>query len=63
MISNEHRIVNAARLKHSGTVKPLDVILETKMPDSTDPSTSTEVLSESMTLSICRLALVIQSQD
>ncbi len=29
----------------------------------TDPSTSTEVLSQSMTLSICRLALVISSHD
>ncbi|MBT5705359.1 MAG: hypothetical protein HOI66_03485 [Verrucomicrobia bacterium] len=28
-----------------------------------DPSTSTEVLSESFALSICRLALVIESQD
>lgn len=27
-----------------------------------DPSTSTEVLSESLALSICRLALVIQNQ-
>lgn len=29
----------------------------------TDPSTSTEVLSESFALSVCRLALVIESQD
>jgi hypothetical protein len=28
-----------------------------------DPSTSTEVLSESFALSVCRLALVIESQD
>lgn len=29
----------------------------------TDPSTSTEVLSESLALSVCRLALVIETQD
>ncbi len=28
-----------------------------------DPSTSTEVLSPSMALSVCRLALVIENQD